>query len=173
MLVVGHVEGRQVVRFSDVVTRGGGGATQRHGLSTCLPCTGRGSGVLPHPVSEPPVMPSPALRLSHFASCYQDSQQVPPQSLTHCHLSLYQAPPLLYSRPTNGPIFLTYPLDYDASALSTTPKTLARRNKKQLKEVGERNSLNSRTGSTFPFCGPSGRQRSARVPTFSHLFDCQ
>jgi hypothetical protein len=29
--------------------------------------------------SEPPVMPSPALRLSHFASCHQDSQQGPPQ----------------------------------------------------------------------------------------------
>ena len=37
MLVVGHVEGRQVARCIDVATRGGGGATQRHGLSTCHP----------------------------------------------------------------------------------------------------------------------------------------
>ena len=37
MLVVGHVEGRQVTRCSDVATRGGGGATQRHSLSTCHP----------------------------------------------------------------------------------------------------------------------------------------
>jgi len=37
MLVVGHVEGRRVARSSDVVTRGGGGATQSHSLSTCHP----------------------------------------------------------------------------------------------------------------------------------------
>jgi hypothetical protein len=37
MLVVGHVEGRQVARGSDVATRGGGGATQSHSLSTCHP----------------------------------------------------------------------------------------------------------------------------------------
>ncbi len=37
MTVVGHVEGRQVARGSDVATRGGGGATQRHSLSTCRP----------------------------------------------------------------------------------------------------------------------------------------
>ena len=37
MLVVGHVEGRQVARCSDVATRGGGGATQRHSLSQCHP----------------------------------------------------------------------------------------------------------------------------------------
>ena len=36
-LVVGHVEGRQVARGSDVATSGGGGATQRHSLSTCHP----------------------------------------------------------------------------------------------------------------------------------------
>jgi hypothetical protein len=37
MLIVGHVEGQQVARCSDVATRGGGGATQRHCLSTCQP----------------------------------------------------------------------------------------------------------------------------------------
>jgi hypothetical protein len=37
MIIVGHVEGRRVARGSDVATRGGGGATQRHGLSTCHP----------------------------------------------------------------------------------------------------------------------------------------
>jgi hypothetical protein len=37
MLVVGHVDGRQVARCSDVATRGGGGATQSHSLSTCHP----------------------------------------------------------------------------------------------------------------------------------------
>jgi hypothetical protein len=37
MIVVGHVEGRQVARGSDVATRGGESATQRHGLSTCQP----------------------------------------------------------------------------------------------------------------------------------------
>ncbi len=37
MIVVGHVEGRQVARGSDVATRGSGGATQRHSLSTCQP----------------------------------------------------------------------------------------------------------------------------------------
>ena len=37
MIIVGHVEGRQVTRCSDVATRGGGGATQRHSLSTCHP----------------------------------------------------------------------------------------------------------------------------------------
>jgi hypothetical protein len=35
MIIV--VEGRQVARGSDVATRGGGGATQRHSLSTCQP----------------------------------------------------------------------------------------------------------------------------------------
>jgi hypothetical protein len=35
MLVVDHVEGRQFARGIDVATRGGGGATQRHSLSTC------------------------------------------------------------------------------------------------------------------------------------------
>jgi hypothetical protein len=34
ILVVGHVEGRWVARSSDVATRGGGGATQSHSLST-------------------------------------------------------------------------------------------------------------------------------------------
>ena len=41
MIVVGHVEGRQchrqVARGSEVATRGGGGAKQRHSLSTCQP----------------------------------------------------------------------------------------------------------------------------------------
>jgi hypothetical protein len=37
MLVVGHVEGEHVARCIDVATRGGGGATQRHSLSTCHP----------------------------------------------------------------------------------------------------------------------------------------
>ena len=37
MLVVGHVEGRRVARSSDVTTRGGGGGTQSHSLSTCHP----------------------------------------------------------------------------------------------------------------------------------------
>jgi hypothetical protein len=37
MIVVGHVEGRQVARGSAVATRCGGGATQRHSLSTCQP----------------------------------------------------------------------------------------------------------------------------------------
>ena len=37
MLVVGHVEGRRVARSSDLATRGGGGATQNHSLSTCHP----------------------------------------------------------------------------------------------------------------------------------------
>jgi hypothetical protein len=38
MIVVGHVEGRQVARGSDVATRGGWGATQRHRLQdqSCL-----------------------------------------------------------------------------------------------------------------------------------------
>ena len=31
------VEGRQVARCRDVAKRGGGGATQRHSLSTCHP----------------------------------------------------------------------------------------------------------------------------------------
>jgi hypothetical protein len=37
MIIVGHVEGRQAARGSDVATRGGGGATQRHSLITCHP----------------------------------------------------------------------------------------------------------------------------------------
>jgi len=37
MIIVGHVEGRRVARGSDVATRGGGGATQRHSLSSCHP----------------------------------------------------------------------------------------------------------------------------------------
>ena len=37
MIVVGHVEGRHVARGTDVATRGGGGSTQRHSLSTCQP----------------------------------------------------------------------------------------------------------------------------------------
>jgi hypothetical protein len=37
MIVVCHVEGRQVARDSDVATNCGGGATQRHSLSTCQP----------------------------------------------------------------------------------------------------------------------------------------
>ena len=37
MIIVGHVEGRQVARDSDVATRGGEGATQSHSLSTCQP----------------------------------------------------------------------------------------------------------------------------------------
>ena len=37
MIIVGHVEGRRAARGSDVVMRGGGGATQRHSLSTCHP----------------------------------------------------------------------------------------------------------------------------------------
>jgi hypothetical protein len=37
MIIVGHVEGRPVARGSDVATRCGGGATQRHSLSTCQP----------------------------------------------------------------------------------------------------------------------------------------
>ena len=37
MLVVGHVEGRQVARGSDVRRTVGGGASQRHSLSTCQP----------------------------------------------------------------------------------------------------------------------------------------
>jgi hypothetical protein len=35
MIIVGHVEGRRAARGSDVATRGGGGATQRHNLSAC------------------------------------------------------------------------------------------------------------------------------------------
>ena len=35
MIIVSHVEGRRAARGSDVATRGGGGATQRHSLSTC------------------------------------------------------------------------------------------------------------------------------------------
>jgi hypothetical protein len=34
IIVVGHVEGRQVARGSDLATRGGGGATKCHSLST-------------------------------------------------------------------------------------------------------------------------------------------
>ena len=34
-MIVGHVEGRQVSRVSDVATHGGGGATQCHSLSSC------------------------------------------------------------------------------------------------------------------------------------------
>jgi len=37
ILVVGHIEGRQVARCRDVATRGGGSATYRHSLSTCHP----------------------------------------------------------------------------------------------------------------------------------------
>jgi hypothetical protein len=37
MIIVGHVEGRRAARSSDVATRGGGSATQRHSLSTCHP----------------------------------------------------------------------------------------------------------------------------------------
>ena len=37
MIIAGHVEGRRVARGSDVATRGGGGATQRHSLSSCHP----------------------------------------------------------------------------------------------------------------------------------------
>ena len=37
MIIVGHVEGRRAARDSDVATHGGGGATQRHSLSTCHP----------------------------------------------------------------------------------------------------------------------------------------
>ena len=37
ILVVGHVEGRQVTRCRDEASRGGGSATDRHGLSTCHP----------------------------------------------------------------------------------------------------------------------------------------
>jgi hypothetical protein len=37
MIIVGQVEGRQSARGSDVATRGGGGATQNHSLSTCHP----------------------------------------------------------------------------------------------------------------------------------------
>jgi len=37
VLIVGHVEGRQVARCRDVETRGGGGATYRQSLSTCHP----------------------------------------------------------------------------------------------------------------------------------------
>jgi hypothetical protein len=35
MIIVGRVEGRRAARGSDVATRGGGGATQSHCLSTC------------------------------------------------------------------------------------------------------------------------------------------
>jgi hypothetical protein len=37
MIMVGHVEGRRAARGSDVATRGGGSATQRHSLATCHP----------------------------------------------------------------------------------------------------------------------------------------
>ena len=37
MIIVGHVEWRRAARGSDVATRSGGGATQRHSLSTCHP----------------------------------------------------------------------------------------------------------------------------------------
>jgi len=37
MIIVGHVEGRRAARCSDVATRSGGGASQRHSLSTCQP----------------------------------------------------------------------------------------------------------------------------------------
>ena len=37
MIIVGHVEGRRAVRGSDVATRGGGGATQHHSLSSFHP----------------------------------------------------------------------------------------------------------------------------------------
>ena len=41
MIIVGHVEGRRAAKGSDVATRGGGSATQRHGLSTCHPDSSR------------------------------------------------------------------------------------------------------------------------------------
>jgi hypothetical protein len=44
MIIVGHVEGRRAARGSDVATRGGGGATQSHSLSTGHP---DGARVLP------------------------------------------------------------------------------------------------------------------------------
>jgi hypothetical protein len=37
MIIVGHVEGGRAARGSDVATRGGGGATQSHSLSTGHP----------------------------------------------------------------------------------------------------------------------------------------
>jgi hypothetical protein len=37
-IIVGHVDGRRVARGSDVATRGGGGATQRHRLSMPTRC---------------------------------------------------------------------------------------------------------------------------------------
>jgi hypothetical protein len=37
MIISLHVEGRRAAGGSDVATRGGGGATQRHSLSTCQP----------------------------------------------------------------------------------------------------------------------------------------
>ena len=37
MIILGHVEGRRAARGSDVATRSGGGATQRHSLSICHP----------------------------------------------------------------------------------------------------------------------------------------
>jgi len=41
MIIVGHVEGRRAAKGSDVATRGGESATQRHGLSTCHPDSSR------------------------------------------------------------------------------------------------------------------------------------
>ena len=37
MIIVGHEEGRRTARGGDVATRGGGGSTQRHSLSTRQP----------------------------------------------------------------------------------------------------------------------------------------
>jgi hypothetical protein len=37
IIFVGHVEGRRAARGSDVATRGGGGTTQSHSLSTDHP----------------------------------------------------------------------------------------------------------------------------------------
>jgi hypothetical protein len=37
MIIVGQVEGRRAARGSDLSTRSGGSATQRHSLSTCHP----------------------------------------------------------------------------------------------------------------------------------------
>jgi hypothetical protein len=41
ILVVAHVEGGQVARCSDVATRGGGGATQRHSKKHMTACASK------------------------------------------------------------------------------------------------------------------------------------
>ena len=62
MIIVGHVEGRRAARDSDVATRGGGSATQRHGLSTY------------HPDGAPVLLEEDAATVTKTPGCAADTQ---------------------------------------------------------------------------------------------------